>query len=215
VELSSEITRSASRRGAHFDFELANREPLYLSCWRCRKAVNETNVVGNFETCDLSAAELLHIFCIDVRPRPHSDPRCQYFAEPIIAEAENARLIDIGMALQVLLNLAGVDVLAAADNDVLEAPDDANAAVWTHCRQIASMQLPFGIDCVRGRFRLVIVAAHDEISARADLSDFVRFDRTPLHIDDSYFGCGKRAPGRFDPHSLRLVGCGHGEQIHR
>jgi hypothetical protein len=74
------------------------------------------------------------------------------------------------MAQQVLLDLARVDVLAAADQHVLDPADDVRVALGIDRRQVAGVHPAGGVDRL-ARARLVLpVAAHDRVAARAELA---------------------------------------------
>src|SRR5439155_11705778 len=67
-------------------------------------------------------------------------------------------------------DLGGVDVLAAADDHVLQPADDLHVALGVHHRQIAGVH-PAGLVDAALRRRLVApVAAHDAVAARAELA---------------------------------------------
>jgi hypothetical protein len=54
-----------------------------------------------------------------------------------------------GWRVQELLDLARVDVLAAADDHVLDAPDDVDVALVVHRREVAGVHPAGGVDGVR------------------------------------------------------------------
>ena len=74
------------------------------------------------------------------------------------------------MREQELLDLARVNVLAAADDHVLDPPGDAVIAVGLPQGQVARVQPTVGVDR-RGRgFGIVVVAEHHDVAAGAKLA---------------------------------------------
>ncbi|MNT30083.1 hypothetical protein D3C72_1658600 [compost metagenome] len=70
------------------------------------------------------------------------------------------------MAEQELLDLARVDVLAAADQHVLHAADDIAVAFFVDGGEVAGMH-PAVADGFGGARLVVPVAQHDRVAARA------------------------------------------------
>ena len=89
------------------------------------------------------------------------------------------------MGEQELLDLAGVDVLPAADEHVLDPARDVDVAVGVHGRQVAGVHPPGDVDGFGGRVRLVPVAEHHRVAAGAELPGHPARHRRPrLRIDD-------------------------------
>ena len=89
------------------------------------------------------------------------------------------------MGVQEFLDLARIDVLAAADNHVLDAPDDVDVALVVHGRQVPSVHPARGIDGLTGRFGIVPVTEHDAVAARAQLARLTaRQNLTALGVND-------------------------------
>ena len=77
----------------------------------------------------------------------------------------------VGMLEQQLLELARIDVLAAADDHVLEPALDRAIAARVHRAEVAGMQPAVGVDGGGGRLGHLEIAEHDVIAARAELAD--------------------------------------------
>ena len=89
------------------------------------------------------------------------------------------------MGEQELLDLARVDVLAAADDHVLDAADDVGVAVVVHHRQVAGVHPAGAVDRLGGLGRLAPVAQHDRVAAGAELTRHTaRHDLAGLGVDD-------------------------------
>jgi hypothetical protein len=78
--------------------------------------------------------------------------------------------LHLGVAVQELLDLARVDVLAAADHHVLDAADDVAVALVVDGGQVAGVHPAVGVDGLGGLFLVVPVAEHHRIAARAQLA---------------------------------------------
>ena len=72
-----------------------------------------------------------------------------------IGHADDLHVPDLGMGVDEVLNLLGVDVLAAADNHVLDAAGDFEVALGRAAGQIAGVEPAVLIDgggCGLGHF---------------------------------------------------------------
>ena len=63
------------------------------------------------------------------RARAQADPGHQLLAVALVGHADDGDVLDVGVAVEELLDLARVDVLAAPDDQVLDAADDVDVAV--------------------------------------------------------------------------------------
>ena len=107
---------------------------------------------------------------VDRRARADLDPRHQLLAVALVGDADDLHVLDVGVGEQELLDLPRVHVLAAADDHVLDPPDDVDVAVVVHHGEVAGVHPPVGVDGV-GRARLVVpVARHHRVAARAELA---------------------------------------------
>ena len=114
---------------------------------------------------DLAPAERGHVVRAERGALMRHDPGADLLAEPPVRDAEHLRLPDVGMAEEVILDLARIDVLAAADDHVLHTPDDAAEAVLVKRRQVAGMH-PSVDNALAGPLTVAPVAAHHGIAAR-------------------------------------------------
>ncbi len=83
------------------------------------------------------------------------------------------------MAVKDLLDLPRVDVVAAADDQVLGPVDDEVEAVLVAVTEVAGVQ-PAAAQGSLGRLRLASVALHDVVAADQDLADVVPTRRQRL-----------------------------------
>src|SRR4029077_11820361 len=92
---------------------------------------------------------------------------------------------DIRVAVQELFDLARIDVLAAADDHVLDPADDVDVTVRVHRGQVAGVHPAGGIDGLARRLFVVPVPPHDHVAAAAELARDVPWnDSAGSRIDD-------------------------------
>ena len=133
-----------------------------------RQFVDERDALRRLEVRQVIARELAKFLSVAAAPArnttnawgasPHSsrpDPR-----PPLPARSG---------AEQHALDLDRRDVLSPADDDVLEAVADLQVAVRVHHRGIAGVKLP-ARERLRRRFRIAVVALHDDVALDDDLA---------------------------------------------
>ena len=133
---------------------------------------------------DLAVAEGTHVGFGERCALAQHDPRSYGFAEAVVRHAEDRDVGDRLVAVEVLLDLARSDVLAAADDHVLHAADDIHVPVLVHHGKIARVHPAGGVDGLGGFLRLVPVAAHDAVAARAQLTRFAAPHHLAVLADD-------------------------------
>ena len=83
----------------------------------------------------------------------HPHPGHQLLAVALVGHADHLHVLDVGVGVEELLDLARVDVLAAADHHVLDPPDDVDVAVVVHHGEVAGVHPPVGVDGLGGARR--------------------------------------------------------------
>ena len=96
------------------------------------------------------------------------------FAQTCIRQADNGNVLDGGVAVQEVLDLHGVNVLAAGNDDVLLAVNQPNEAVFVHARHIARKQ-PAVFEHFGGGFGVVVIAGHNAGALHPQLADSAVF----------------------------------------
>ena len=99
----------------------------------------------------------------------HLDPGAELLAVLLVGDADHLDVLDVGVGVEELLDLARVDVLAAADHHVLDPADDVAVAVLAHLGEVAGVHPAVGVDRLGGLLRLVPVAEHHRVAAGAEL----------------------------------------------
>ena len=85
-------------------------------------------------------------------------------------DTDDLHVRDVRVRVEELLDLARVDVLAAADHEVLDPADDVEVAVAVHGGQVAGVHPPRAVEDVSSLLRLVPVADHHRVAAGAQLT---------------------------------------------
>src|SRR5690606_3541290 len=113
-----------------------------------------------------------------------------------VGDAEDDRLRDAGVAGDRGLDLARIDVLPAADDEVLEAAGDGDVAALVHDADVAGVQPAVGVDGLRGRVGQVVVAEHDLVAAGADLARLPDGQRRAVRPGDLHLDLPQRRARR-------------------
>src|SRR5205085_12672405 len=111
------------------------------------------------------------------------------------------------MAVEKFLDFAWIDVLAAADDHVLDAADDVAIALLVDGREVAGMHPARGIDRLARLLLVVPIRPHDEIAAGQQLAGRAARDDAAFRIDDLHLGVRHRPADGRDPPLDRIVGC--------
>jgi hypothetical protein len=104
----------------------------------------------------------------------------------LVGHGDDGRLMDAGMALQHLLDLAGIDVLAAAHEHVVGAADEEEEAVLVAAEHVAG-----AVEAVRrhglgGDLGQLVIVGHQRAACRKHLViDFLSVAQAQLTS-----GCG-------------------------
>jgi hypothetical protein len=158
---------------------------------------------------DLVAREvLLHVLPEVVgrrgRTRPQHDVGVQTLAEPVVVDAHDGRLDDVVVADERLLDLQGIDVLAAGDDHLVVAADHVEPA-----GPVEPTEVPGDHEAVVERLRVAGgVALELRVAPHGDPPDLAPGDLAALVVDDPQLGADDRAAGRVRRHPQ--VGRGRG-----
>lgn len=138
-------------------------------------------------------------------------------AQPLVGHAHDAHLHDAVQLEEAVLDLERVDVLAAADNEVLDAAGDGDEALLVHLGLVArvhpggeaggAVEAGLGDADVCGAGVVAKVALHDEVAGGGELAGGVegREAGAVAGVDDLDGGVGHRGADRGGP-AVRRVG---------
>src|SRR6266404_9848680 len=173
---------------------LAHHEFLDLAGNRHREFVDEFDVARNFVMRDLALAEAADLLGRQRLAGSRPDPRAEFLAVAVVGDAENLHVLNLGMAVEKLLDLARVEVFAAVDHHVLGTADDVAITLRIDDGDIAGMHPAIGIEDIGGLFRLVPIPQHDAVAAGAQFARFAAGHHAALEIDDLDLNMRMNAP---------------------
>src|SRR5699024_4948037 len=114
---------------------------------RHREGLPHLDIARDLEVGELAGAEFAHFLGAErVEPLLEDHPRHELFAVLLIGHADDLDVADGRVVVEELLDLARVDVLAAADDHVLDAPGDVDVAVIVHDRKVTGVDPPGRVD---------------------------------------------------------------------
>src|SRR5450759_4014872 len=103
----------------------------------------------------------------DLRALARHDPGHDLFAVLLGRHADDLDVGDVGMAVNDLLDLARVNVLAAANDHVLDPPDDVQVSLLIHRSEVAGVHPAGPVDRQPRRVLVIPVPAHHDVPAAA------------------------------------------------
>src|SRR5262245_33463947 len=146
---------------------LAQLELLHLSAGRERERLDEADELRDFVAADSGLAIFADFVWSDLFALFRPNHRADLFPHKFIGEAYDLRLGYLRVAHQEVFDLRRVNVLAAANDHILHAPDDVDVTVGAHHRQIARMQPSLFVNRLGGLFGHVVIAPHIRERLRA------------------------------------------------
>ena len=167
---------------------------------------HEADVPRHLVVGDLSLTEEAYVFRRRRLAGLEHDERADLLAEALIGHAEDLGGLNLRMADQKFLDLARVDVFAAADEHVLEAADDAAIALLVDGREIARMHPARGIDRLGRAFAIFPVAAHHAVAAGAQFAGGSERYDVARRVHDLDLDVRMDAADGRDPPLERVVG---------
>src|SRR5262245_42359703 len=122
---------------------------------------------------------------------PKANPGADLFPVAKVRQADDVHVGDGWMRVQKLLDFTGIDVLAAADDHVLDAASDAVIAVGSALRQVTRPQPTVGSDGGGRLRRLVVIAFHHAVTTHQQLPGLAVRDRLERPwLDDTHLQAG-------------------------
>ena len=140
------------------------------------------------------SSEQLHL-----RAGPEHDRCRDLLAEPCVRESDDGGFGDRRMLVEHLLDLARVDVEPAADDHVLQPPDDVDEPVLVHTAEVAREEPAVLGDRLLGGLLASPVALHDVVTADGDLPDLSDRELLAVLADDPHLDPRDRPADGSDP----------------
>ncbi len=132
---------------------------------------------------DAAAAEGSDLLLVTAFALNQPDPGAELLAQLGIGDPHHLHIGDLRVGVEKLLDLAGVDVLSAADDHVLDPPHDIAVALLVDDTDIAGMHPALGVDRFGGPLRIVPIAQHHRITAGAELARDPAWRDPALRVD--------------------------------
>ncbi len=132
---------------------------------------------------DAATAEDADLLFVAGLARGQHDPGAELLPHQRVGDAHHLHVGDLGMAVEEFLDLARIDVLAAADDHVLDPPDDVAVALLVDGADVAGVHPAVGVDRLGRPLRIVPVAEHHRIAAGAELARLPARDGAALRVD--------------------------------
>src|SRR3984893_19111697 len=189
-----------------FDHLLAHQEFLDLAGDRHWKAIDEFNIARHLVMRDLALAKGPDFLGGRGLAIVQADPGAELLAIPRVGHTDHLHILDLRVAVEKLLDLARIDVLAAADHHVLDPPDDVAVALGVYGREIAGLHPAGRIDRLARLLLVIPVAEHDRIAASQQIARRAARHDPPLGIDDLYFAVRRYPSNCRNPPLDRIVG---------
>src|SRR5437588_5914424 len=155
---------------------------------------------------DLIAAEGADFFLGRADAGTQLDPGANLFAIAIVRHADHLDVLDLRMTIEKFLDLARIDVLAAANDHVLDAPDDVAITLGVDGREVAGMHPARRIDGLAGALFVAPIAEHYAIAASEELARRSGRHDAAIQIDDLDFDMGLNAPNGRHAALQRVLG---------
>src|SRR6202011_3088139 len=170
--------------------------------------VDKTVMPRAFEARDGVEAQPIEFFGRDSRGWAGDDKGDDLLAPFGVRAADDRDFDDVRMAQQHFLDLAWIDVAAAADDHVLGAVAQGQKPFLVKAAQIAGVQPTAAQGFGTGR-RVVPIAFHDAVAAGDHLADFAARHLVVTIVDNLDENAGARHPAGTEPVAparMRLVG---------
>src|SRR5436190_22919109 len=114
---------------------------------------------------DLVATKIAYFLRAGLHPGPQDDAGTQLLAIFRVGHPDTLHVLNLGMPVEKFLDLARIDVLAAADDHVFGAAHDAAVTFCVDGREVTAVHPAGGIDRLTGPRLVVPVPAHDTVTA--------------------------------------------------
>src|SRR6266849_49495 len=158
-----------------------------------REVLDHVPARGHLEWSQPFSAVLFHLAEIHVGSQ--YEHGMNLFAANLVETADDGSGLDTRVLEQYVLDLARVDVLAAANDHVLLAVDEEVVAVLVDVADVSGVQ-PSAAKCLGSCLRIAEIAQHDVRAAEADLAELALRDLVVLGVDHrDVLAADRRADG--------------------
>src|SRR5256885_2174280 len=144
----------------------------------------------------------------DLRFRQHGsgrghDDRSDALPEIRMRSAEDGALRDARQRLQLRLDFPGIDIAAAADDEILDPPCDAHVAIAIDAAQISGLEPAVGGELGAGSIGVSPVTGKDVRSRDLECTDHIRGGVHAAAVRSEERRVGKEGRSRWSPDHLK------------
>src|SRR5437016_82674 len=125
-----------------------------------REVLVKGDLAWDLVTGDMAPGEGHDVLCGEPDPRLELHGRVDPLAPVVVGHAEDRHVLDVGVAVQGVLDLRGIDVHAGRDDHVALAVADIVEAVGIHPRDVAH-RVPLAATHLPGRLGVLVVLVED------------------------------------------------------
>src|SRR5210317_864078 len=152
----------------------AHLELLHLSCYGHGKSFDKTDVLGYLKAGHVVFAEIDDFSGGCGLAPMQLNPAGHLFTVKLVGNTKHCQRGNFWVGKEAILDLSRIDILAATDNHLFQAPSDLDIPIGIHGAQISGMQPAGFIDGLSRIFRLAVITTHDVITSKTDLAHFAK-----------------------------------------
>src|SRR6516162_5993838 len=141
------------------DHLLAHQELLDLAGDGHREAVDEFDIARHLVMGDLALAESADLLGCRNLPVMQAYPGAELLAIARVGDPNYLHILDLGVPVEELLDLSGIDVLVAAYHHVFDPANDIAITLDIDRREVAGMHPPACVDRLAGLLLVVPIAS--------------------------------------------------------
>src|ERR1700736_338230 len=185
--LSSSSRRLRFAQIEFFHHGLADQEFLNLARHCRRKSLHEPDIARYLVVGDLTAAKAGDFLGGGRLALAQPDPGAQLFAEFRVGHAHHLNILDLGKAKQKFFDFPRINVLTAANDQVLQPADYVAVSRFIDDREVAAVHPAAAVDGFGGSFSFAPITQHDRVAARAEFSAFTARHDVAGFVDNLHF----------------------------
>src|SRR2546429_3676911 len=155
---------------------LAHLELHDFASDRHREGIDELNVTRYFVMSNLPFAVCYYLLFGGPLAGFELDPGHDLFTVFGIRYTDDLHIADLGMGIEELLDLSGIDVFAATNDHILDTTDDVDVALFIHSGKVTCMHPASSINGSGRCLGIIPVTEHDAITTRAKLTWLTKGD---------------------------------------
>ena len=119
-----------------------------------------------------------------------------HFAHAFVGLADNGNLSNRRMIHEFVFNFCRIRIEAADDEHVFESIGDCNVAPLVHDANVAGMEPPISINCLRCCFGIGEVSRHHVVATANDFTRLAAGNFIVVLINNSHFNVSNRTTTR-------------------